>query len=297
MKRRIKNLLSRLHFNEPAEDLSNEDLPVGNGGSEPETKEPSPQGQWPDNWRELYAGQDEKKLNHLSRYASPSAAFDGLIATKTKISSGEYKPIVPFPEQGTDEEKALWREQNNIPSDVNGYEFDGIDESDKEFISDLSNRLLEKNVPKQYAGEFVEFLKEQDQKAAQFEEEADANAKQAAEDKLHLEWGNDYRRNINMIHGLLDSKGLSEVILNGRGPDGIPLGSNPDVMKALADLAFELNPVSTLVPTVPGNPGASIQDEIDAIKAKMGTPEYINNEAMQERYRVLLDHRDRLKQR
>lgn len=304
MNRRVKNLLSRLQFNEPAEELDGGDTSVvatsGGGSAVDNTAEPTnqvPAGQWPDNWRELYAGGDEKKLSKLGRYASPSAAFDGLFAANNKLSSGEYKPNTPFPDQGTDEEKAAWRELNGIPNDPQGYEFKDIPEEDKEFVDALGEYAINQNIPKQHTMAFVEFLKEQDSKAREYEELADANAKQTAEDALHVEWGNDYRKNVNAIHGFLDSQGLKDVILNGRGPDGTPLGSNPDVMKALAALAFEMNPVSTIMPNLGANPAAALEDEITAIEKvqKENINSYYKDEKMQERYRQLLEARMKMK--
>jgi len=266
-------------------------------GAADDSKAASVPSNWPDNWRELYAGGDEKKLSQLSRYASPSAAFDGLIATKQKLSSGEYKSTDPFPEKGTDDEKNAWREQNGIPTEASAYGFDGIQEQDQEFINALGEYALGKNIPKQYANDFVEFLKAQDQQAQEFDAQADHEAQQTFEDKMRAEWGNDYRRNINMIHGLLDTgpAGMKDYFLNSRGPDGNPLGSNPQIAAYLADLAFQINPITTLVPNSGGNAAQSLADEIEAIEAKMGTKEYSDNEKMQQRYRDLISARERIK--
>lgn len=305
MKRSLKWRLMQLNHNQAAvqEDVTTEETvteePSGSGGVSETTNETTTEvvGKWPDNWRELYAGEDDKRLGKLNRYASPSAAFDALFAANQKLSSGEYKSASPFPENGTDEEKTAWREQNGVANAVQDYEFEGIKESDKEFVDSLAQYAIDNNIPKQYTGAFVDFLKSQDEMAQQYEEEADNNAKQVAEDKLRVEWGNDFRRNVNMIHGLLDTgpEGVKDAIINGRGPDGTPLGSNPAVMQYLADLAFQINPITTLVPNSGGNPGASIQDEIAAIEKVMGTDAYYKDEKMQERYRQLIDARERMK--
>lgn len=266
----------------------------GGGGGEPPPADPPTQN-WPDNWRQLYAGEDEKKLSHLSRYASPEAAFDGLIAAKAKFSSGEYKSTAPFPEQGTDEDKASWREHNGIPLQADQYKFDGIDEDDQDYVKAFSEYAYNKNIPQTYASEFLGFLREQEDKLAESDKDADLQLKQETEDKLRLEWGGDYRRNLNMIDGLLDMapEGISEFVKNARGPDGTPLASNLDAMRWLADLALQINPVSTVVPNTGGNMGNTIEDEIAEIEHTMRTNNqaYWADQRMQDRYEQLLQAR------
>lgn len=275
----------------------NTDPELESGGGEPTESEPEStvEHKWPDNWRELYAGEDEKKLSQLSRYASPEAAFDGLIATKSKLSSGEYKSTAPFPETGTEEEQQAWREQNGIPNDPKGYEFEGIPETEQEFVDAFREYALTKNIPKDQAGAFVDFLKEQNERAEEADKVADETVKQQAEDALRAEWGNDYRRNINMAHGLLDSgpEGLKDLLLNSRDPNGNPLGSSPEVLKFLTDMALQVNPVSTLIPNSGGNIANSLEDEIKAIEAKFGTKEYERDEKMQARLRQLYDAQEK----
>jgi len=46
---------------------------------------------WGDDWRQNYAGEDDKMVKRLERYSSPKAALDALVAAQNKISSGELK--------------------------------------------------------------------------------------------------------------------------------------------------------------------------------------------------------------
>lgn len=252
---------------------------------------------WPDNWREQYAGGDEKKLAQLSRYSSPSAAFDGLIAAKTKLSSGEMRSTAPFPEKGTDAEKAAWREQNGIPATADGYKYDqSLSENDKAFVESLSKFAHEKNIPQSHANAFMGYLLNLEQSENEAMLQQDKQWEQEGEDKLRAEWGNEFRRNINLIGGLLDTApaGVKDAIMGGRLADGMPIGSNPDVLRFFADLALQINPVSTLVPSS-GDPGKGIQDRIEEIEKFMKTnsKEYYKDEKLQEEYRNLLDARTR----
>lgn len=271
--------------------------PVGEQTTGTAATEPTAS-KWPDNWRELYSGGDEKKLSHLSRYSTPESAFDGLIATKTKLSSGEYKSTSPFPEKGSDEEKAAWREQNGIPKSANEYKYDNknLTDDDKEFLASFNEFAHQNNIPASQANSFLGYLLDLDKSESETMRQEDLRLKQEVEDKLRIEWGNDYRRNLNVIHGLLDTAptGVKDAILGGRSSDGIPLGSNPDVLRFFADLALQVNPVSTLVPTG-GEPSKGIQDRIDSIEKMMreNSREYFKDEKIQEEYRTLLDARTR----
>ena len=254
---------------------------------------------WPDNWRQMYAGEDEKKLSQLSRYASPEAAFDGLIATKTKLSSGEYKSTSPYPEKGTEEEQNAWRENNGIPLKAEEYEFAStIPEEDKQYIEDFKEYAHEKNIPKNYANEFVDFLVSQEEKILADGEAEDETFRQESEDKLRVEWGADYRRNLNIINGLFDTapEGVKDLIFNGRLADGKPIGSHPDVLRYFVDLALQINPVATVVGTSGGNVMSSIDDELEQINNTMKNEpsKYYKDEKMQARWRELTAAKERM---
>jgi hypothetical protein len=270
----------------------------GGGNNDPE---PSNEGQsWPDNWRELYAGEDEKKLSQLSRYTSPTAAFDGLIAAKQKLSSGELRSTAPYPDKGTEEEQNEWRNVNGVPLKAEEYVFDGyeITDEDKGFISSFQEYAYGKNIPKDQANHLIGFLLDQDQKELEAEKNADEQLKQQAEDKLRAEWGGDYRRNINVAKGLLDMapEGVKDALLGARTSDGSPITTNPNLWQWLADMALQLNPAAPLIPAG-DNPMSSIEDQISEIEKMMSRndPAYWKDEKIQAKYRDLVAMRDKLK--
>lgn len=246
---------------------------------------------WDEKWRETWAGDDEAKLKHIGRFASPTAAFDGGYAANLKIASGEYKQAVEFPVKGSDEEKADWRKTNGIPEAADKYDLGEIDDNLK---TAASQRAFEGNLNPGSARTMVDFHNEQLTLADEAQTETDLGFNETTEDELRSEWGNEYRANINKINGLLDTapEGVKEDILGARLASGKPLGSDVNALKFLIDLALIQNPTTTIVPDG-GNMIDSINDEIDAIKAKMGTKEYTNSEKMQARYRELIAVRDK----
>src|SRR5687767_4172297 len=74
---------------------------------------------WPENWRNLYAGEDGKKLARLERFTDPVKAFDALIEAQNKIRSGELAK--PLPPNANEQERAEWRQANGIPEKPEGY--------------------------------------------------------------------------------------------------------------------------------------------------------------------------------
>ena len=291
------------YFEEASDDGSN----IGGvGQSEVNQASENKEVTWPDNWRELYAGEDNNKLSRLSRYASPTAALDAMIAAQNKISSGEYKQSTPFPEKGTAEEQAIWRSNNSIPEAADKYDlsFENglvIGEDDKPIIDDFLSVAHQANMPENMVKAAVQWYYDNQEKQEEAQYERDEQAREAGEDELRAEWGQEFKANINRIHGLLDtaSEGVKDKFINARLTDGTPLASNPDVLRFLADMALQINPAVTLVPGAGDNLAGSISDEISNLEKMMGdrSSDYWKgpkSEELQKRYRDLIAARDKM---
>lgn len=261
--------------------------------SEEENTEENTQA-WPESWRQDYAGEDEDKLEKLGRYANPNAAFDGLLSAQQKISSGEYKQAVPFPDKGTEEEQASWRSTNGIPESAEKYDLGEISD---ELKASAAERAFNGNLNPAAAKTMVDFHNEQIALADEALDESDNLLKSDSEDKLRVEWGTEYRTDITKIQALLDTapEGVKESLMGARLANGNLLGSDVDTLKFFLDLALIQNPTTSLI-TEGGTIMDSIEDEIASIKSKMGTKEYLSNERMQARYRELIGARDSVPQ-
>lgn len=265
------------------------------------------QGNWPEKWRELYAGQDEKKLSRLSRYASPQAALDAMIAAQNKISSGEYKAVTPFPEKGTPEEQNLWRQANGIPDAPDKYDFKlpsgmVIGDNDKQIIDDFAKFAHAKNVPNDAVAATIQWYMDFQERAAEMEATAIQQYRQTSEDELRAEWGPDYRPNLTAINNMLSQapEGIKDMFLGGTLADGTPIGNSPEMLRYLASMALQLNPHTTLVPGAGANVASAIEDEVSKLDTMMRdrSSEYWkgpNAEKNQNRYRELVAARDKMK--
>ena len=257
-------------------------------------------GYWPEDWREKVAGEDAKLKERLGRYATPADVSKALIAAQNKISSGELKPTLG--KNASKEEVAAWREANGIPPEATKYD------TSKFEVSEDDRPLIDKFLAKAHAANMTQ---DQAQAAlgAYFEltEEAqagrtakDEQTRTAAEDVLRTEWGSEFRANVNRATQLLDRVMDQETkgkFANARFADGVPILNDPGVLKALVQLALVENPAGTLVPSGAGPNG--LGDEIAKIEKFMATNRnsYNKDEKMQERYRELLDAREKLASR
>lgn len=263
---------------------------------------------WTADWRESYAKDDPAKLNILKRYASPGAALDALFAAQQKIRSGETKQSLP--ENATPEQLAAFRQEHGIPDKPEGYFEklpDGVklDDADKVHLAPYAKLMHDQNLSPAAAAQFLAVRQQELDGLVEARVAADGALKTQTEDALRAEWGNDYRANINSIHGMLNGapKEVSDAILNARTPDGNPLVGTLEVTRWLAQLSRELNPFGTIVPSTGGALDGKGVDarivEIEGMMRKLGGEYYKGPKAdsLQKEYRDLIGARERMKAR
>ncbi len=269
------------------------------------------QATWREDWRETYAKSpdgkvDQEKMMQLSRYASPPAAFDALIAAKNKIRSGEYKSTVPFPDKGTPEEQLAWRKEAGIPEAPDKYEVKlngkALSDDERAEVQDFLKVAHASNMSPAHVNAVLQHAREQQQKDDEAVAQMDASQKQQTEDALRAEWGPDFRRNENMVSNFLASvpESVRDKFANARLDDGTLLKNSVEMQRWLAKQAFDQGIVTTVVPGSGGTIATSIDDELKSIegwmKAPKGSPDnakYWKDEKVQARYRDLLDARER----
>lgn len=253
---------------------------------------------WKDDWREKYAGTDEKRLAELKRYASPKAALDGLFAAKQRISSGQLAPTLK--PNATPEEISEYRQAHGIPEAPDKYEIKlsgdrKIEEEDKSSLNKLLTRLHAVNAPPSVANAAVEAFYDIEEEILSEQNESDRQARSDVEDALRAEWGGDFRTNVTAVSGFLDTapEGVKDMLRTARTAEGITLLNDARVMSWLADLAHKFNPTASVVPGAQ-NPAKAIQDERANIEALMkdSNSEYWKgpkSAQLQARYRQLIE--------
>jgi len=262
-----------------------------------------PNGDWPNDWRAKLSP-DGKHAKTLERFASPNAVLDSYLALRQKLDSGEFKSAAPFPAAGTPEEQVAWRQANGIPESAEGYALqftDGlvIGEADKPFVEGFLARAHQTNATPSQVNDILHWYYSEQENAQAQQEQRDAEYLSQAEDTLRAEWGGEYRTNINIIKGLVDTlpESIRDQFLGARMADGSALLNNPDMARWLAHTARTVNPVASVVPGAGANVSGAIDSEIDSIEKVMREDRaaYNRDEKMQQRLRDLYAARERAK--
>ena len=257
---------------------------------------------WPDRWREEMSGGDEKKLTRLGRWTDPVTQFNSHMELEQKYQSAEIR--TPFPDEGTDAEKALWREKNEVPAEATGY-FEGlpegvtVGEEDKAGMDVLAETMHAGNhsaaATHAAMGAYYQYVETVHAERS----EMDVKAERDSTDALNELYGPDYRRNISDLTAWLDSagEGGSEKIFGSRLVDGTPLGSDPEFLKWMIGQMRDINPVVTVPGLGGGDPVAALETEIAEIQKMMQNDNkaYRADPKIQERYRELITARDKKK--
>lgn len=254
-------------------------------------------------WRADLAGEDKELLGFLGRYHSREAGLKAWKKQHDEIRSGKY--IKPLGEDATDEDKAAWNKFLGVPEKPEGY-LEAVQKSGL-VIGDDDKPALEKVLAKAHAvgappaavnalvEGYYELVDEQEAALA----EANDSFKQAGEEALLEEWGPDRRRNLNVVRGYIETlpEGVTEALLGGRDSAGMALANNPEVIKWLASLAMDANPLATVVPGAGTNAASAMADEIAALEQRMATDRvaWFKDERAQARHLELITARDRMK--
>lgn len=299
---------------EPAEDPS-KTLASDPGSDDDPEKQPTP-ATWPDDWRQRMAaatvGKSEgeefdKELKRLNRFKSPDNVFKSLRAAEQKITSGELKSTDPFPEDGTDEEKAAWRKAQGVPETPDGYleslpEGLVIGEHDKPMVESFVKDMHERNVSPEVVHAGLQWYYQEQERQLAERQDQDRQIRSESEDALRAEMGGDYRPNLQNMHSMLDTyapEGLKERLFSARMADGTALGDDADFLRFMTATAREINPTATILPGHSGNKAQSIDEELSDLKSMMSDQrsEYWRGpkaEQHQKRYRELLEAKQRM---
>lgn len=231
---------------------------------------------------------------------------DALIAAQNRISSGEVKPVLS--KDAKPEEIAAWRRDNGIPETHDKYDLnlgDGlvVGEDDKPIIENFLKTAHGMNMrPEEVKGTLRWYYNEVERQS-QAREAKDTQQRQEALDTLNAEWGTSFRRNVNMVNGLMDRfpATVRDALKAGRLADGRGIFNDPEVMRGFVALALELNPAGTVVPSGMGDPGKSVEERIAAIEKLMRTDRKAYDDPKisgpDGEYLKLIAARERLKER
>lgn len=253
-------------------------------------------------FRTVVAGDNQDVLKRLERYADPAAVGTALMEAQNRIREG-FKPEA-FPEDGTDEEKAAWREQNGIPKTADDYlanigEGIVIGDADKPIYESLAGALHEQNLPQTAIDTVAQWYDTWRQEAQTAKHETDQEHLNEVDDLLASEYGPaEYRANKNNLMNVLKSsmpEEAADALLNGRLSDGRAFFNNADVVRGLIKMARQVSPINTLV-SAGNDPGKAIDDRLDEIREirRKDYDAYMKDDKLLKEERELLDQKQKL---
>jgi hypothetical protein len=294
----------------------NQEPPGGPGGpTDPPPTDPPPTDPPPnpfasvgETWREDLVGASgfegddaESFTNVLSRVGDFKTLLGNYKSMQDKIRSGEMAQ--PLPENPTDEQLAAYREAHGIPEAADQYDLqlaDGVEltDEDKEIFNSVFETALAENVPNASLSAVTNTFLEARNKIVERQQQQDNVDKQEADKFLKENWGADFKRNTNMVDAFISKlpADVQELFRGARLANGVGLLNSPEVMIHFANAQMEIDPAGVVVPNT-DNPIGTINDQIAAYEAKMGTDEWYKDAKAQKHYQELVDARERLQSR
>lgn len=224
---------------------------------------------WPNDFRERFAGEDKDKLAYAARYNSVNDLLNAGYEAAKLIKKGEHKKFEKPGKDAAPEVLAEYRKNMGVPDSPDKYSLpEGVvlGEQDKPVFDAYFKAMHENNVPDDVAKTTVDWYYKMVQEREAQEAQQATEFKSQTEEALRSEWGAEYKMNYNMVESFAVNR-FGEVV--GRAI----LDAGPDAVKALAGIAREINPAATLMPNV-ANPTAAIDDEYKSLIAesvRMGT--------------------------
>lgn len=207
----------------------------------------------------------------LERFADPKAVYESYSALRNRLASGELKAVTPFPKDGTPEAKSAWRKEAGLPEAPEKYDLTGltVEETDKPIVDAYLKAAHENNLSPDQAKALLKTRADIVAKAKADQTAAYDAKKQETSDKLNAEWGADYRRNQNLIAGLLDAHMANNPDLKGNVLRAVE--TNAEYARFMAAVALKINPTATLFHAgTEGAPGG-LEARLAEIKKLMTT--------------------------
>lgn len=196
---------------------------------------------WPDDWREKLAGEDEGAMKLLKRYGSLKGVIKKLVEQDKLISSGKFKRDMPDPS----DEKAIaeWRKEQGVPDDPSGYKLPEtvtkrLTDDDKPVLASFTEFAHSKGAPPAVVEIASEWYINQLETMEAARIQADTSAAEAAEDALRKDWAHgEFKSNLTLAKRFAaEIPGVGAAWSEARLPDGRRIGDIPEFVAWAADM-------------------------------------------------------------
>lgn len=258
--------------------------------------------QFPENWRNQIAGDDEKRLAQLERFPDVNKFGEAYFNAQEKIRTAQHKQELP--DDASEEMVKEWREANGIPLEAKDYKIDYeegvvVGEADQKFVDGFLETAHGLNLSPAQASTIVNSFFKSINEDVELASQADAEDMQSRENILRQDWAQDYQRNLGVLDNVWGRYGeLGDLLKNARLPGGQTLQSHPGIVKMLVESELQINPAVTIVPNAGQTQSQTVDSRIAEIEKMMRVDRkgYDADQKVQEEYRNLLDTQERLRQ-
>ncbi len=256
----------------------------------------------PDNWREIMAGGDPKRLKALGRFADVNKLAESYFTAQETIRSGAHKVDV-LADDASDEDIAKFREANGIPAEAKDYELtldEGlvIGDGDKPIVDAVLEAAHGTHASPAVVNAIVNRYFAEQAKAGEAVGLQDREDMDNVQNTLRDEWGSDFRANMNAVKDWTNRlpEETRDLFLNARLGNGRGLMNSPELLSAFVNMERQINPVATLVPNSGNDPIGGVEQRIAAIEKVMREDRaaYNRDEKMQAELRDLYEAQDKL---
>lgn len=244
---------------------------------------------------------DDKAMERLKRFNSKGDMWKSYRELEAKVTSGQLAKPAPFPDKGTDQEKAAWRKERGLPEDIKGYKLPEtitVGDADRPTVESFLAKAHARNLDNDTVADLTQWYFESKAKNSEAQTLKDREAWTETERELKQKWGSeDYTVNKALYQNFLASapEGVREAINAARDANGRKLGGNPEFLEWAVGMARTVNPLHTVVPA--GGTGGmdSVTGEIEKLEAQISADRnaWNKNEAGQKRLMQLYEARDR----
>jgi hypothetical protein len=239
---------------------------------------------WPDDWRDVMSGGDDKIKSLLTRYTSPAAAAKAFRDLRVAYDTRETKKPqedTDLPENPTDEQLSAYRKAKGVPETPDDYEFEvpegkDLSDADVQIMNDFAAAMHERNMPADVVRNISGWFLEYEEAVQQQKAEAAYNSRIQTEEKLRAEWGPDYRANVNLMSNILQEHLGSAAgdFLSTPLLDGSRIGDNEGFIRLMADLARKVGgSTADLYTTDVQTTGKGLEDRKSELMKMMNDPD------------------------
>lgn len=258
---------------------------------------------FPENWRELIAGGDEKKLAILKRYEGFDKFGNAHFGLVQRISSGEFKASKPKPTGANVDPEALkaWRAEQGLPDSVEvikfplmeGVKMEDLDAGGKSRVAAFTKAFFDNDLTQAQVDGLMGVYNQMQASELQAQATQDAKLADETEDALRADFGTQFKPTILATKKFLsDTFGeLADPLALARLPDGRRIMDVPVIAKAFASIA-RLSGID-MNETGDGTAGKTVDAriaEIEGYMSEVGRPKY--TPAVQAEYLQLLERKD-----